>query len=516
MKNTSRCNGFLHSMSSVAALAAFAVVSYIDVYALVSAAFFEQTRMGGFGLSFLILIMLAISVALTLFFGVKLYLRIYKKDVSGNAVVILVAEICSVLLLLATIAVNVFGGTSTVGGYFTLAPYFVTGLAAVAFLMLMPLAAKKLYMGMIAVCLSVAIIGIVSVVSVDLREFSFESAPAVFDNGADFSVVWCTTAKSIGYLEYTYNDQQYIVYDAADGKYRADTRVHTVHVPYAHLYGNSYSVSAAKVIRNTPYTSKIGEFIKSPTYTFANKIDSDKMSVIAASDWHEDTGSLISAVAACKNFDVLLMMGDPANCLDEFDDIINYVVVPAGKTTGGTKPVLYVRGNHEPRGRYADQLKGVLGYENFYYTASYGSQNFFVFDGGEDKYDAHKEYGGLIVSEPYRAEELEYMNSLPVMGGYNICLCHMPLYTISGDNEGYALFRSILEKQDIKFEISGHEHALNMIAGDSYTTLIDGGPINHGEQYVVCYISISRGLANVEAINSKGEKVQSYSPVVLK
>ena len=504
---------FLKGASSAVALAIFALIAYAECYLLISTSFFDQVKGRMFWFSFLTMILLAVEIVLTIYFVVLFFLSIYKKETKKSGVIIFGAEILTVLTGTATVMVMFFGGATSTAFYRNALPYFIVGLAAVVFLFLLPLAKKKRYLLLIAAVASVAIIGGVSGLSLKREKFAFEEAPAVFDTGSDFSVVWCTNEVSIGYLEYVYGGEKYTVYDAEDGKYKADKRVHTVHVPYEHLYGNTYTVSAAEVIRNTPYTSKTGEFITSDAYSFAAKPEGEKLTMISASDWHQDVESLEKAVSACKEFDLFIMMGDPANYFDEYDDILNYVVLPGGNCTKGVKPILYVRGNHEPRGKYAGYLKEVLGYENYYYTTSYGKQNFIVFDGGEDKEDTHTEYGGLIASEDYRKKELEYMDSLPVLEGNNVCLCHMPDYSISSDEEGCEKFRSILEKQNVKLEISGHEHDLKLREKDGCMVLIDGGPLDDG--YVLCYIEMENDVATVEAVSEKGNTIKKYGPIAL-
>ncbi len=502
--------------SSAIATALFAIISYAEVYALVSTGFFEMNKESSFGLSLATMAVLAILILATLYFAVTFYRALYRRDTKRNGKVAFFAEIGILILGFGTVLLAMFGGATDFATYEKTLPYFVGFLGVAVFLYLIPLAKKKAYFAIVAVCAGAIIIGAASAISLDREEFGFEENPAVFDTGTDFSVVWCTNDVSISYLEYTYDGQKYTVYDAESGRYRADRRVHTVHVPYEHLFGNTYTVSAAKVIRNTPYTSKIGDYITSDAISFKAKPGEEKLTVISASDWHEDTAGLYKAVSACEDFDLLLMMGDPANSLDEFEDILRNVVIPGGKITGGTKPILYVRGNHEPRGRYADYLGEVLGYDKFYYTTSYGEQNFLVFDGGEDKSDGNEEYGGLIVSEPYRKAELEEMNALPVLEGNNICLCHIPRYTIASDAEGKALFESILEKQNVKLEISGHEHKLSYREKEKYGILIDGGPINDGEQFVLCYIEMENGKANIKAVSESGKTLETYGPIALK
>ena len=288
--------------------------------------------------------------------------------------------------------------------------------------------------------------------------------------------------------------------------------MHTVHVPYDHLYGSTYTVSSAKVLLNASKKSKLGEFVTSEKYTFAAKAEG-KLRILSVTDWHEKSDKIVAA-ASYKEYDLLLMMGDSVNYANEFEDLIDHVVIPAGDMTGGTKPILFARGNHEPRGKYADRLKGILGYDAYYFKARYAGTNFLVFDSGEDSADSEEKHGGLFVAESYRAKELYEMEALPVLEGDTVCLSHIPDFTYEEDDEGYARFRAILAKQGVKLEVSGHEHFLGFYTDAGLSVLIGGGPTER-YGYVSCYIEIEDGVATIEAFDEEGDVVNVYGPVSL-
>jgi hypothetical protein len=58
--------------------------------------------------------------------------------------------------------------------------------------------------------------------------------------------------------------------------------------------------------------------------------------------------------------------------VDHEQQVVNNIIRFSGDVSGGTKPVLYVRGNHETRGEYAGKLLEALGLDEFYYTAEMG------------------------------------------------------------------------------------------------------------------------------------------------
>ena len=53
--------------------------------------------------------------------------------------------------------------------------------------------------------------------------------------------------------------------------------------------------------------------------------------------------------------------------------------------------------------------------------------------------------GGLFVSEAYREAELGEMDALSVMAGYNVCLCHIPVFAPSEESPQYTAFKKILD-----------------------------------------------------------------------
>ena len=514
---------FLKITSSAVALAVFTLLAYAEVFVFVSGSFFETNRLI-FGYAFVSVLLLAVLAALTLFFGVSLFFALYHKDAKRCGILTFAAELLTIVLGVALPIVFYYARTVETAVFLKTLPYFLAGLAGILFLYLIPLAKRKWYFALIALVVLVGAVCGFSAVSANGEKVAFEADPVVFDNGDGFSVVWATNVNSVGCLKYTYDGQEYTVYDAEDGRYRADSRVHTVRVPYEHLYGNTYTVSSAKVVKNASRDCKIGGFITSKDYKFADKIIGDELTMLSLTDWHEKVDRTYELAAMRPDYDLLLVMGDEINYVNEFEDIINYVVIPSGKLTAGVKPALFVRGNHEIRGKYSDKLKSALGMDKYYFTASYGEINFLVFDGGDTKPDDDAEHGVVNVCEAYREAQLAEMEAIPVITtGYNVCLCHIPLFSREildeepkGDNadEQYARFAAILTRQEVKLEISGHEHYLDYMDGDVYDILVAGGPTKT-DGYVACVITVKAGVANIEAYNAAGT-VETYGPIALR
>ncbi len=512
---------FTDKASSPVVLAIFTLLAYAEVYVFVSGGFFETNRLL-YGHAFLSILLLTALAALTLFFGVNLYLSLYRPEAERKGTFIFASELLTVALGVSIPFILYYARTFEAACLLVTLPYFLAGLAAAVFLFILPLSAKKRLFALVALIVTVGAVCGFAAVSANGEEVELVSHPVVFDNGAGFSVVWCTNVNSVGYLEYSYDGQDYVIYDAEDGKYVCDKRVHTVRVPYEHLYGNAYTVSAAKVIRNSSRDSIIGDFITSEKYTFASEVTGSELKMLAVTDWHEKVDALY-AVTEGREYDVLLMMGDAINYVNEFDDILDNIVIPGGEITKGVKPVVFVRGNHEMRGKYAGEIRSVLGYDKYYFTTTYGEVNFLVFDGGDTKPDGEASQGVLNLCESYREAELDEMSLPPITSGYNVCLCHIPLFSkeymedepkADGADAQSERFATILEKQNVKLLISGHLHELYYLSGDDYDTLIVGGP-TESDGYVACMVTVKDGVADIVAYNQE-ETVKSYPPLALK
>ena len=507
--------------ASAVALAIFMLVSYAEIYFFVSGGFFSTNRLL-YGYSFLSILLIALMSGSTIYFGINLYFSLYRPEIERKGALLFALELLTIVIGVVIPVMIYYVRTFEAATLLVTLPYFLAVLAALLFLFLIPLVRRNKLFAILAVVVMIGAVCGFGAVSANGEKVAFEADPVVLDNGESFSVVWCTNVASVGYLEYSYQGQTYTIYDEEGGRYVADRRVHSVRVPYDHLYGNTYTVSAAKVLRNASRFSKVGSFLTSKGYRFADKVTGGELKMLSLTDWHEKNDRLYAA-AKDRDFDLLLLMGDAINYVNEFDDILNYVVIPGGKLTGGVKPAIFVRGNHEVRGPYAEEIRSALGLNEYYFTATYGEVNFLVMDGADDKADDDPQNGILTVCEAYRERELAEMEAvfLPA-SGYNICLCHIPFYSMGKEAESapplhateqYDRFRALLEKHKVKLEISGHDHSLYFGEEKGIDLLIAGGP-TEDQGYVSCMITVKAGVATIEAYNNEGT-VATYGPIAL-
>jgi hypothetical protein len=245
-----------------------------------------------------------------------------------------------------------------------------------------------------------------------LSTYKITSTPMVIDNGTDYSVVFSTNDKGTAWVEYTYNGKDFKVFDQTGGRISSERRIHSISIPYEHLRNNIYKVGSTRIIEDFSYGSRTGKTVCSDEFILTYN-DKDNQTWLVISDWHT---MLDKANAAIENleseYDAVILLGDSTPGVDFEEQVITNTVQFGGKVSGGTKPVLYVRGNHETRGSYADDLPVALGLEQFYYTADIGPYSFVVLDSGEDKDDSHPEYGGMTDYNTYRSDMIEWLKNV--------------------------------------------------------------------------------------------------------
>ncbi|MCH5198190.1 MAG: hypothetical protein J1E34_04705, partial [Oscillospiraceae bacterium] len=163
--------------------------------------------------------------------------------------------------------------------------------------------------------------------------FDFESAPAVFDTGNSYHVIFATNRKSVGYITYTYGGDEYKVWDTTTGNKDA-SRVHSIEIPHEHLNGNSYSVNAVRATEEIAYGGHQGKDI---TYTVEKftPCPEDDFDMAIITDNH---ASRVDWTSIGSDAEVIVLLGDIANGVYSYDIFIDNLIVPAGKASMGAVP----------------------------------------------------------------------------------------------------------------------------------------------------------------------------------
>jgi predicted MPP superfamily phosphohydrolase len=151
-------------------------------------------------------------------------------------------------------------------------------------------------------------------------------------------------------------------------------------------------------------------------------------------------------------------------------------------------PFVYVRGNHDVRGRFARRLEDYFPTEggHAYYSFDHGPVHFVVLDSGEDKVDTHEYYNGLTAFEPYRREQAEWLardlsGAAAKAARFRVILSHIP----PDGAEGFAIrdvraaWHDIASRGGVELWLSGHTHRylnLDPAPGRNPYRLVIGAP----------------------------------------
>ncbi len=343
------------------------------------------------------------------------------------------------------------------------------------------------------------------------------SAPVVMDTGKDYAVLFATSEPGTGYVTCSVDGTAQTIFDRKNGRRVGDRRLHTVHVPYDALKNSSYTVGSTRVIEEFSYGSRLGATVTGGPYTL-HVNEGETQTYLLISDWHTYLKDAKAAISHLGDYDAVLMLGDPAPGMDFEAQAVRYLVQFGGELTGGEKPVLYVRGNHETRGPFAAAFPERIGYAQLYYTADRGPYSFLVLDSGEDKPDSHIEYGGMDDYARNRREELQWLQSVEPKNEKLIVLTHAWQFDETDETTSRAAWDAF-SALGARFVLSGHKHTCEFLSAkdedyrpyaEAYpniTAYIDGG--HSGKTYIASKLTLTPKEVQIEAVNNRGAEVEN-------
>ncbi|MBQ7548667.1 MAG: metallophosphoesterase [Clostridia bacterium] len=201
-------------------------------------------------------------------------------------------------------------------------------------------------------------------------------------------------------------------YDECNGVMRSSNDVHKIKVPKEALdKTGAYTVCERRIPRRRAYFSKPKNLVET-VYRF-HPVPEKNAKAVLMSDAHSRVIEPIKAAKNFGDFDFLIFNGDMQM---DSASVKNLLVIfeIAAALTGGTKPIVFSRGNHDLRGIMAEKHTDYApdNYGSFYYTFRLGSIWGVVLDCGEDKPDDHPEYGGTVCCHEYRLNETEFLKKV--------------------------------------------------------------------------------------------------------
>lgn len=284
-----------------------------------------------------------------------------------------------------------------------------------------------------------------------------------------------------------------------------------------------YRACAKPILAFAPYRVDYGSNVMSEVASFRTLPAADqRVRAVVFNDLHNrlPTFEAVLPVATAEPFDFSIFNGDCLADPNTEEQALTPLRAFNAGVSAGSRPVFYIRGNHETRGAYARALPGVVAWPDNkpYFGFSAGPARFLVLDCGEDKPDTNKEYSGLVDFTSFRKEQTEWLKTELKSrefrnAAWRILVVHIPLYA-TRTNGGYSmpshqLWAPMLEKARIDVGLSAHLHRAAFhpakSVGNPFPFYIGGG--NRPEDATTMILDASREELSLRVLDRNGKEV---------
>lgn len=350
-----------------------------------------------------------------------------------------------------------------------------------------------------------------------------KTRPAVFAVHDTYHIMVQTTEESMMWVRI--GDKEY--FDESNGILRSRTQIHRMIVPMIELdQAGSYTICERKIIERKAYFTETDD-IKEVSFDF-KPVNGDNIRCYHIADAHNMAEEPIAAAQAYGKIDFLIMNGDipdSSDKLEYFDSIYRI----ASEITKGEIPIVFARGNHDMRGKYAENMIEYIPNANgrTYFTFRLGRIWGIVLDCGEDKEDGHPEYGNTVCCHVFRKEQTEFLKNTIKQREYladgiqwRVVVVHNP-FSVPQKNifdierKLYAEWAELLKKH-IKpnVMITGHEHCLKVLfpgeaedkIGHPCPVIIGARPVTKERYFAGAGISFEKNTIRVTFTDNSKEK----------
>lgn len=283
------------------------------------------------------------------------------------------------------------------------------------------------------------------------------------------------------------------IHAVTDGMVDANDRLHKISLKDLKPGTTyTYKVFSKEILSYEPYKISYGETIESSPYEFKTPAaNADEVSLLIMNDIHDRPQSIPQLMALNGNdpYDFVFFNGDIFDYQTDENQIIKNMIIPCTSSFASSKPFMFIRGNHETRGKFARRLPAY--FHNIdggqYFSFTRGPVHFIALDTGEDKEDNHPVYAGLIDFDTYRRKQAVWLETQLKSKAYKkakfkVVIMHIPHYH-SGDGHGTLhcreVFGPLFNKYKIDLMICGHTHTYKVHPaeeGHQFPIIIGGGP----------------------------------------
>ena len=308
---------------------------------------------------------------------------------------------------------------------------------------------------------------------------SIKTGAVVYAVENEYQIVFSSATKGRAWVEI--NGTRY--FDNYNGSNRTNQKIHKVIIPMEILdEAKQYTIHVQKTNYRGPFGGYLGRDI-SEKYSFRPVDCSDGLNYYSISDIHMAKKASIKAYSYTQNNELLIVGGDIVSMMDTFYDanLVNEIV---HEMTNGEIAVVYSRGNHEIKGKYAEQFHKFVGAKNesFYYSFYLDEIYGLVLDMGEDHDDYFWEYYDTAYFDEYRNKQIEFLRNEVNKKeyenyDYKLVVSHIPLVFINNRKDHKLVketMTELLNQMDIDMVISGHQHDLFVFEPDTVKYNKDG------------------------------------------
>lgn len=396
------------------------------------------------------------------------------------------------ILTIASVVVVVMGAVDYL--YFILPKFFLSLLislciAAFALLLFFPPVKNS----KTCTALKYALVVLVILVSVFLgygvtlgSRFTYE--PVVYAVEDTYQIVFSTNHSATAWVEV--GGENY--YDLFAGSMKSADTVHKITVPQEKLdTAKSYSIHAEKMIYRGPFGGFKGKEI-SKQYNFRPVNSSDGLVYYTITDAHHAHKGAVNAALSVENLDFLVILGDSTGMV-EYEKDVQFSNLLAHDVTGGEVPVVYARGNHEIKGKYAEELHKYVGSKNesFYYWFTLSDVFGITLDLGEDHDKGWWEYYGTDQFKLYHNEQTKFLEELVAKKpyenyNYTLVACHIPIPFVNSrkdHTEVKATWTELLNQVQPDLAVYGHQHDLYPFLEGQETMYNEKGKLIYNSQF---------------------------------
>ncbi len=330
-------------------------------------------------------------------------------------------------------------------------------------------------------------------------ELAFTSPPVVQTPQDDsLSIAFTTGGLANCWIEWGYDKKLAFRAKAAHhGLVELSDRFHSIRISGIEKKRIFYRLAAQEIKYGGAYRIRTGKTIYSDVHRVnLPDADAEKISLTITNDTH-DKRDLIDVLVARVNAlapDFHLWNGDICDSFSSEEQLARIALRPGSKALTGwaaDRPLLYVPGNHDVRGRHAGSLtkamppwpldandppalnrsSSIAG--RYCFALRHGPLALIGLDTGEDKPDRHPAFAGLADFEDYRRAQTKWLiaalkrpeiKSAPFL----IAACHIPLRGLKGDNDGRTL------KGYAYYSGQGHDEWMKPLAAAGCRMIVSG------------------------------------------